>query len=248
MFIKPRGLYYYRFMAQLHEQLLFDWYMEVGCRAGASFAPVRSKTIAVDPYFRAKINIIGGKPELHVFQAKSDDFFAGAFLEKNGILLGASFLDGMHLYEFLLRDFMNTEANSDPNGVIMLHDCVPYDVGMTTRDLDNLPRRAWTGDVWKLIPILQRWRPDLKLTVLDCRPTGLVCVSNLAPGNRVLQDSYDQIIAEFAAVEIEDYGVERFFASFEMAVAATEAGAGFPLFARAAIDPDRAIQPRRITP
>ena len=28
----------------------------------------------------------------------------------------------MHLFEFLLRDFMNTEAASDPKGVIMMHD------------------------------------------------------------------------------------------------------------------------------
>ncbi len=35
-------------------------------------------------------------------------------------------------------------------------------------------RIYWTGDVWKLIPILQRYRPDLQLTLFDAPPSGLV--------------------------------------------------------------------------
>ena len=167
----------------------------------------------------------------------------------------------MHLYEYLLRDVMNTEADSDPNGVILLHDCVPFGFGMTTRDLQNLPRRfgsggpgrlvpkdwqpraPWTGDVWKLIPILQKWRPDLKLTVLDCAPTGLVCLSNLAPDNRVLRENYDAICAEFDEVDLEGYGSERFFASFEMTRAEDCARDGFPLFQPASIDASKALRP-----
>lgn len=84
--------------------------------------------------------------------------------------------------------------------------------------------------MWKLIPILQRWRPDLTLTVLDCRPTGMVCVTGLDPESRVLAEAYDQIVAEWVAVELEDYGVERFFGSFQMASARAEKQAGFPLF------------------
>lgn len=243
-FRPARGMKYYRFLRRLHDELLFDWYMEIGCRKGTSIAPVRSKTIAVDPFFRARVNIIGQKQALHVFQATSDDFFASDHLSRNGIRLGLSFLDGMHLYEYLLRDVMNTEAASDPDGVILLHDCVPYGFGMLTRDLDNLPwKRAWTGDVWKLIPILQKWRPDLTLTVLDCAPTGLVCLSNLSPGNRVLQHNYEAIRAEFDAVDLESYGLERFFGSFEMASGLDCAASGFGLFRPASIDPSLAVKP-----
>ena len=248
MFKRATGLKYHRFLRRLHGRLLFDWYMEIGCRLGDSFAPVRGRTIAVDPFFRANMNIIGTKPVLHVFQTTSDDFFATGFLERNDIRLGLSFLDGMHLYEYLLRDFINTEAASDPNGVIMLHDCVPFGMGMTTRDLDNLPKGAWTGDVWKLIPILQRWRPDLTLTVLDCQPTGLVCVSNLSPGNRRLADAHDDIRAEFDAVDLAGYGVERFFQSFELADAGACEDSGFELFRAASIDPSLALTPVKVTP
>ncbi|MBA4325174.1 MAG: hypothetical protein C0426_09055 [Rhodobacter sp.] len=247
MFLKPSGMPYHRFLRLLHQACLFDWYLEIGCRSGESFAPVRSRTIAVDPFFRAEINIIGKKPALHVFQATSDDFFASGFLARNDIRLGLAFLDGMHLVEFLLRDFMNTEAAMDPKGVIMLHDCVPYGPSMTTRDLANLPKGAWTGDVWKLIPILQRWRPELTVTVLDCRSTGLVCVTGLDPESRVLGQNYDRIVAEFAGIDLEGFGVERFFGSFQMVSARTERHAGFPLFRHAAVEA-AALEPVPVTP
>jgi hypothetical protein len=239
---------YRRFLATLHSRLLFDWYLEVGCRSGESFAPVRSKTIAVDPFFRAEINIIGKKPALHVFQTTSDDFFGNGFLARNDIRLSLAFLDGMHLFEFLLRDFMNTEAAMDARGVILLHDCVPYGPKMTRRDLDNLPEGAWTGDVWKLIPILQKWRPELTITVLDCQPTGLVCVSGLDPANRVLADNYDRIVADFSDMDIKEFGVERFFASFEYTGARLVARKGFQMFRPVALPEDAALEPAQITP
>lgn len=243
MYLTPRGTRYRNFLEWLHSTTLFDWYLEIGCRKGDSFAPVRSKTIAVDPFFRASIDIIGKKPALYVFQSTSDAFFETGFLQRNDIRLSVSFLDGMHLFEFLLRDFMNTEAASDPKGVIMIHDLVPHDLAMTSRE-PTTNRRAWTGDVWKLLPILQRWRPDLELTMLNLRPTGLLCVSNLAPGNRVLQENYDAIVAEFIDLDIETYGVEAYFGSFTYTDAIAMKDAGFALFQGVALDPASALEPQ----
>jgi hypothetical protein len=248
MYARPLGLQYRQFLATLHSRHFFDWYLEVGCRSGESFAPVRSKTIAVDPFFRAEINIIGKKPALHVFQQTSDDFFASGFLARNDIRLSLAFLDGMHLFEFLLRDFINTEAHMDPKGVIMLHDCVPYGQKMTRRDLNNLPDGPWTGDVWKLIPILQTWRPDLTVTVLDCAPTGLVCVSGLNPESRVLAENYDRIVAEFVDKDIKQFGVERFFGLFDYTPARLVARKGFQLFRPVALPLEAAPDPVPVTP
>jgi hypothetical protein len=229
------GMRYMPFLHLLHQQHVFDWYMEIGCRSGKSFAPVRSSTIAVDPFFSVETNVIGSKPALHCFQQTSDDFFAGGFLARNEIALSFSFLDGMHLYEYLLRDFMNTEANSHPDGMIALHDCIPGSLDMAMRDHTKVPRmrKGWAGDVWKLIPILKEYRPDLTVTVFDCAPTGLVVVSGLDPSNRVLQSEYDAIVARYA-VDLQGYGLNRFWDSFELANARTEAGLGFPLWASAA--------------
>ncbi|MEM9787791.1 MAG: class I SAM-dependent methyltransferase [Pseudomonadota bacterium] len=229
-FLKADGMPYLRFLSELHKKFTFDWYMEVGCRSGKSFAQVQSKTIAVDPVFSIRRNVVGVKPELHLIQKTSDDFFQTGFLEKHGIKISLAFLDGMHLFEFLLRDFIATERNSNPDSIILLHDCCPWTQGMTTRDIDNLPDGPWTGDVWKLVPILQKYRPDLKIDVFDCRPTGLVAVSNLDPKNATLAENYETIEREFIACDIETYGPDKFYDSFAYVNANDHYEEGFALF------------------
>jgi hypothetical protein len=247
-FKTANGLRYIKFLERLHQSHVFDWYMEIGCRSGKSFAPVRSRTIAVDPFFSVEMNVIGQKPALHCFQQTSDDFFASGFLARNGIALSYSFLDGMHLYEYLLRDFMHTEAHSHPDGRIALHDCVPGSLDMALRDHTKLRKikHGWTGDVWKLIPILKEYRPDLTVTVYDCAPTGLVVVSGLDPSNRLLQTQYDAIVARYA-VDLPDFGLDRFWNSFDFADARAEADSGFPLWAPAATAPAAAM-PQWVSP
>lgn len=248
MFMRASGVRYVRFLKRLHIQKHFDWYMEVGCRTGRVFRASRSKTIAVDPFFRVTENVIGVKPALHVFQQTSDDFFGSGFLDRMGIALSFSFLDGMHLFEFLLRDVINTERHSRPDGVIALHDCCPFREDMTTRDVDNAPSDAWTGDVWKLIPILKTYRPDLTVDVLDCEPTGLVLLSNLDPANTVLADNYDRIVTDWTDVTLADYGVGRFVDDFTFVDATREMKAGFPRFDGVAIEEDALPVPEYVSP
>lgn len=248
MLRKASGQKYQRFLSQLHAATLFDWYLEIGCRTGTTFAPVRSKTIAVDPFFRVETNVIGPKPQLHIFQTTSDDFFASRFLARNEIRLSFAFLDGMHLVEYLLRDFMNAEAASTAHSVIAMHDCVPFDDAMTVRDHTTRIMRAWTGDVWKLIPILQEYRPDLRIEVLDCHPTGLVLVSNLNPESRVLPNAYDDILARYDGVTLADWGHDRFNDSFDLVDARAYSAAGFPAFAAVKLDDSAALSPTLVSP
>lgn len=75
---------------------------------------------------------------------------------------------------------------------------------------DQERARWWTGDVWKLIFILRDYRPDLKIQCLDCPPTGLVAVSNLDPGNRVLRDKYANIIQTYDPLTLSDTDMPAF--------------------------------------
>lgn len=247
-FKRAEGQRYNRFMSGLHRSLLFDWYLEVGCRTGRIFANARGKTIAVDPFFQVETNAIGSKPALHVFQQTSDDFFASRFLERMNIRLTFSFLDGMHLFEFLLRDIIGTERYSDPKGLIALHDCCPFSHEMTTRDLKNLPHGAWTGDVWKLIPILREYRPDLTLTVLDSAPTGLVFLSGLDPDSTVLKEAYDEIVKRYRDETLTSFGVRRFNELFDYTGTKDFSRQGYDLFLRVCLAEELALQPKKISP
>lgn len=240
MFKQATGLGYLRFLRRLHATYVFDWYLEVGCREGLSFAPVRSKTLAVDPFFKVQTNVLGDKPELHLFQQTSDDFFASGYLRRNKIALSVSFLDGMHRIEYLLRDFIATEKASHPDGVILMHDTNPSNLMMTKRFYKDITdgSKAWTGDVWKILPILQRFRPDLTVKMLDSKPTGLLMVTGLNPKSTTLERKYDAICAEYQELLLEDYGIERLFDSFEYEIAQDVANAGFPMFEKVSLPAD----------
>ncbi|PTM99698.1 methyltransferase family protein [Rhodovulum imhoffii] len=198
---RATGQHYLEFLADMHQSLKPEWYLEVGTRSGVSLALSSARSVAVDPQFAITEEIVGKKPQLHLFQQTSDEFFESGELERLSVGFDLAFLDGMHLYEFLLRDFMNAERYMASGGHIVLHDCLPWKASMTGRDWRRAIGKAWTGDCWKLVPILQRYRQDLKVEIYDAATTGLVVVSNLAPGNTVLKERYEEIVAEYDEVD-----------------------------------------------
>lgn len=248
MFRKAEDLPYTRFFRRLHSTHLLNWYLEIGCRTGRILSHVQGKTIAVDPYFQIERNVIGKKPGFFAFQSTSDAFFKTGFLERMGAKLDLSFIDGMHLIEFVLRDFINVEQRANPAGSIALHDCCPYNAQMTTRAIDNLPPGDWTGDVWKIIPILQEYRPDLTLTVLGCAPSGLLIVSGLDPQNTVLSDKTDEILGRFQNLSIEAHDPARFYDSFDYTPVQDILASQFAFLDPVALSPTDGLDPRKITP
>ena len=53
---------------------------------------------------------------------------------RGGTSLDLSFIDGMHLFEYVLRDFMNVERFSRWDTAIVLDDMLPRDVDEAARD------------------------------------------------------------------------------------------------------------------
>lgn len=200
--------HYLLYLAELHKRMRPRAYFEIGTESGASLSFATCTSIAVDPHFQLQADVSRNKPELHQFQGPSDDFFAKGMLDRLGYELDFAFLDGMHLFEFLLRDFMNTERHMSPDGLVVMHDCVPFNRIMAERHWDRAKTVSWTGDVWKVVAILREYRPDLTVEVIDTPPTGLVCIKGMDPKNSVLTDAYDEIIAKWTDVSIDDYGVD----------------------------------------
>lgn len=163
-------------------------YFEIGCRHGYSVSLAKCRSIGVDPDFEIKAPI---SAETRFFRQTSDSFFASKDVKE--ILSGPldfSFIDGMHLVEYALRDFSNIERNSHGGGIIAVDDVLPSDIAYATRERKT---QIWTGDVYRLVYILKEYRPDLHITVYDIEMKGLALISNLDPGNRILEESYDEI-------------------------------------------------------
>jgi len=215
------GIFYREYLQQIHQVWKPSSYLEIGTESGATLALAQCRAVAIDPVFRLEDNPIGRRIETHLFQLQSDEFFARYDLRTffpDGV--DFAFLDGMHLFEYLLRDFCNTEKYSHKRTVVALHDCYPVNTEVANREVngdrrvDAATRSWWTGDVWKLLPILRDFRPDLAVTILDCPPTGLVIVRNLDPDSTALVDAYDEIVARHRYITLENFRIERFREEF----------------------------------
>jgi hypothetical protein len=217
------GLYYLSFFAALNDILNPAFYLEIGTGSGTSASNFTCKTICIDPELTVATNVVGTKREMYFFQMTSDDFFATQQRPKFGVRgPDITFLDGMHRFEYLVRDFLNIESWCHPGSLILIHDCLPQNARMTNRtgasgtEDEGVHQFSWTGDVWKIVPILKKYRPDLRIHFIDCPPTGLVAVTRLDPNSRVLAEAYHDIIIEFRDLEYTDYGKDRLWTDFPM--------------------------------
>lgn len=171
-------------------------YLEIGVFNGHVFFKVKSKfKIAVDPEFRFDFLRKTGKIFLNpynlynkYYSKTSDDFFkqdAPGLFEQKKIQL--AFIDGMHEYEFSLRDVENCLDYLTDDGVIILHDCNPQTEtagGSFEEWAKNEYIGTWNGDVWKAILHLQSLRNDINVFVLDC-DHGLGIVTRGKPENKL---------------------------------------------------------------
>ena len=214
---------YYRVLKMLHDVLQPGTYLEIGVRNGESIVLASDDTSAygIDPA-PAIISPFGEKTT--IFACTSDEFFEKFDLEKTiKKPLDLCFLDGMHLFEFVLRDFINSEALCSEGSLIAVHDTYPKNVPMASRERTT---QEWCGDVFKIVLTLKKYRPDLEMLHLDSGPSGLLLVKNLNPSSTVLRDAYESILDEFStmdfsviekdkqkllsAVPVEDEEVKRF--------------------------------------
>jgi hypothetical protein len=200
------------FLAGLHRTLRPRNYLEIGVNTGLSLALSRVPSIGVDPHFAVRTQI---RTDVQLARTTSDGFFARPNplrylqggrnpwrnLRHNRPLLGRmggratvdlAFIDGMHLFEYALRDFMNLERYSAPTSVIVFDDMLPRNVAEAARDRSTVD---WTGDVYKLVGVLREYRPDVIAVAVDTQPTGLLVVLVPDHASTVLRDHYEEIVA-----------------------------------------------------
>lgn len=180
----------HEFLQQLHEILKPRTYLEIGVQSGASLALAQHSKVAIgiDP---APVLSVGLPPWATVLHSTSDEFFTlGAPKLPRTWPVNLAFIDGMHLWEYALRDFMNIEKYSTPDTVVVFDDVLPYNQEIAAR---KQPPGDWTGDVWKLWYILTSYRPDLDVTLVNTAPTGLMVVQGLDPDSDALQAAWTMI-------------------------------------------------------
>lgn len=193
-------MHYLDFLKALHGRLAPPTYLEIGIRHGDSLALAERGAVGIDPFYELQIEL---RDDVQLFRETSDEYFDRHDPLKpiSGRRVAFSFIDGMHLAEFVVRDFANVERVADWTSVIVFDDILPRTTEEAARDRRT---REWTGDVYKVLGVLERHRPDLVILRVDTEPTGLGVVLGLDPVDRTLRERYDAIVAESVTPDPQD--------------------------------------------
>lgn len=164
----------------------------------------RARSVGVDPAFHIKRELLC---DLHLVRATSDEFFARAhpLAHFDEPVVDLAFIDGMHLAEYALRDFINTERFTHAASVVVIDDMLPRNVPEADRDRGR-PRShpAWAGDVFKILEPLRTLRPDLVCLEVDTAPTGTVVVLLPDASSTTLLSAYDDLVEAFVVSDPQD--------------------------------------------
>lgn len=124
-------------------------YLEIGCANNALFHSVfADNKIGVDPQS-------GGTHRM-----TSDEFF-----ENNKQKFDVIFIDGLHEFQQVHNDLLNSIKCLKKGGIIAFHDMIPRNWLE-----EHMPRinSVWTGDVWKVaFELLQATGVDFKIVKAD---------------------------------------------------------------------------------
>lgn len=174
-------------LASIHGLLQPRGYLEIGVRHGASLALARCPAIGIDP---APDVTVALPPTTSVVPSTSYDFFRGLDAELE-ITLDLALIDGSHLIEEVLNDFIAVEAHANERTMIVIDDVLPVHPLQAQRQRTT---RVWCGDVWKIIGCLRTLRPDLAMTIIDAAPSALLMVANLNPSDTTLRQRYNPVV------------------------------------------------------
>jgi hypothetical protein len=127
-----------------------DTYLEIGCDKNLTFDSIFLKNkIGVDP-------VRGGTHRM-----TSDNFF-----DENNTIFDLIFIDGLHHYEQVKRDVINSLNKSKSNSWIVLHDVFPRNA--VEEHTPCITSGPWTGDVWKIAFDLMKINGiEFKIVLID---------------------------------------------------------------------------------
>jgi hypothetical protein len=103
----------------------------------------------------------GVDPEVDTtYKMTSDEFFE-KYIKMNYDII---FIDGLHIFEQVYKDIINSLNHLNNGGVIVVHDCHPK------KEITQRRIRAtsvWHGDVWKAILKLRIENPNIQIYTIN---------------------------------------------------------------------------------
>ena len=121
------------------------------------------------------------------FKMTSDEFFENSVNQKYDII----FIDGLHIFEQVYKDIINSVNALNENGIIVVHDCNPVTEITQRRERAS---DAWHGDVWKSIVKLRIEEPNLEIYTV-----------NTDEGCGIIKKGSQELLTVNEGIDIYDY-------------------------------------------
>jgi hypothetical protein len=158
---------------QLARRLDLRSYLEIGVCEGDTFRLIEiADRTGVDPEFRFDPDSLRNQNTRLCAEA-SDIYFSSLSL---AVKYDVIFIDGLHTFEQVSRDFSNSILHTHDQSVIVLDDTFPNDVYSSLPDPKDTSRfrqmvanesRAWHGDVFKIVFYINDFWPSLSYRTID---------------------------------------------------------------------------------
>ena len=98
---------------------------------------------------------------LRLFEMPSDDFFE-RYEERFDLI----FIDGLHQFDQVLRDYWNAQRVLRDGGCIVFHDCNPLTEPAAERERGDI-HALWNGDTWKAVYYLRQQGQQIRTYNFD---------------------------------------------------------------------------------
>lgn len=144
----------------------FKRYLEIGVQYGKSLLanPIPFR-VGVDPFLQFDVRTCSS-PDLQLFEMTSDEYFTHYKHEEPFDVI---YIDGLHQFEQVVRDFMNSLSVAHEKTIWIIDDTVPCDIFSALRvQAETVALRkkqtghhstAWHGDVYKFVFFLNSFFP-----------------------------------------------------------------------------------------
>jgi hypothetical protein len=156
----------------LARRLNIQSYLEIGVNEGDTFRLIEiPERTGVDPTLRFDPDTLRNQ-STQLFSVTSDAYFASLPI---GAKFDVIFIDGLHTFEQVVRDFSNAILHSHDRTVIILDDTRPSDVYSSLpdpretskfREMFRSESKDWHGDVFKAVFYLHDFWPSVNYRTL----------------------------------------------------------------------------------
>jgi hypothetical protein len=174
-------------------------YLEIGVARGETFRDIEIPyRTAVDPAFLFKTDKLAS-PSTRFVKKTSDDFFSTEPFHPTYDLV---FIDGLHQFEQVLRDFSNSLLRMHPGSIMLIDDTLPNDVYsalpdfgrcMSFRKAAAIEDGSWHGDVFKIVFYIHDFWPGLSYRTITGSGNAQTLVWRAQSSRRPIIDNLERI-------------------------------------------------------